>query len=167
MNRRIIFLVGFLLVLCSMFMIPMTNVNAEDINNKLVDGSYLTDKESSTGKSKSNNLLRGAYLMDGDSTISRAGRGRIYAYGATTANTTVDFVGIIVYVDQYNEETGYWEQIDSWSAENSDTYYISTSKTLKVDRGYYYRVHSDHVAGNENARPFDEAISYTDGIWID
>ncbi len=31
-------------------------------------------------------------------------------YASTTANMTVDYVGVNVYVDQYNEETGKWEE---------------------------------------------------------
>lgn len=166
MRKKILSFVVFLSILCSVFSISAVNVKAEDVKTKQVDGSYLTTQEISTGTVRAGSLSRGAYLMDGDSTISKAGRGRIYAYGATTANTTVDYVCVIVYVDQYNEETDAWQQIDAWVAENDNTYYIATSKTLTVDRGYYYRVHSDHIAGNEEDRPFDAATSLTDGIWI-
>lgn len=44
------------------------------------------------------------------------------------------------------------------------TYYMSTAKSLKVDRGYYYRVHCNHIAGNEY--PYEEEFSVTNGILI-
>ena len=42
--------------------------------------------------------------------------------------------------------------------------YLSTAKSLKVDRGYYYRVHCNHIAGNEY--PYEEDFSVTNGILI-
>lgn len=165
MKKRALSRICSLLLMCSMMFIFAIDVKAEGEDLKLVDGSYLTMEDSSTGTAR-NPLLRGEYLMDGDSTISKAGVGRIYAYGATTANTTVDFVSVVVYVDQYNEEDDVWEQIDTWTEEATNTYYVSTSKSLKVDRGYYYRVRCSHFAGDEDDRPYDTAISYTDGIYI-
>ena len=47
----------------------------------------------------------------------------------------------IVYVDRYDEKNDEWGQIDAWVAEDENTYYMSTAKSLKVERGYYYRVH--------------------------
>ena len=41
---------------------------------------------------------------------------------------------------------------------------MSTARSLKVDRGYYYRVHCNHIAGNEY--PYEEDASFTDGILI-
>lgn len=167
MRKKFISMLVSFFVVCGMIFSSILNVCAEDKELVQVDGSYLTHEDSSTGTVLSNPLLRGTHLMDGDSTISKAGRGRIYAYGATTANHTVDYVAVIVYVDRYNEETGKWGQIDCWTEEKEDTYYVATSKTITVERGYYYRVHSDHFAGNDDDDLYDEAISYTDGIWID
>ena len=63
------------------------------------------------------------------------------------ANHDVDKLAVLVYVDQYNEETGDWEQVYSWAKEAENTYYVSTGKTLQVPRGYYYRVHCDALCG--------------------
>lgn len=49
-------------------------------------------------------------------------------------------------------------------AEDENTAYMSTARSLKVDRGYYYRVHCNHIAGNEY--PYEEDASFTDGILI-
>ena len=102
--------------------------------------------------------------MDGESTISKAGISRIYAYGATTANHKVKYMATIVYVDRYDEKNDEWGQIDAWVAEDENTYYMSTAKSLKGDRGYYYRVHCNHIAGNEY--PYEEEFSVTNGILI-
>lgn len=167
MKKRIISSICSLLVLCSMLFVAAVDVNAETSELKEVDGSYLTFDEESKGSTADNDLLRGVHLMDGDSIISKAGKGKIYVYGETSANHTVDYVAVIVYVDRYHEDTGRWGQVDYMIEEQTDNYYAVTAKTLKVEGGYYYRVHSDHIAGNKDEKPYDTAISYTDGIWIE
>lgn len=167
MLKKILSVCSSLCFLCAMVLTVSVNVYAEDNKNidKLVDGSYLTYDEYSFGTS-SNPLQRGEHLMDGDSIISKTGNGRIYTYGQTTANHDVDFVAVLVYVDRYDESDGLWGQIDAHLKDARDTYYVISTKTLKVDRGYFYRVHCDHLAGNDDEEFYDEAISATNGIWI-
>lgn len=167
MMKKILSVLGALCILCTMVMTVSVNVYAEDDKNidKLVDGSYLTYDDYSFGTS-SNPLQRGEHLMDGDSIISKTGNGRIYTYGQTTANHDVDFVAVLVYVDQYDESDGLWGQIDGRAKDARDTYYVISTKTLSVERGYFYRVHCEHFAGNDDEEMHDSAISYTDGIWI-
>ena len=167
MRKRILSLVCATIMACGMILTSQVNVNAEDNEVGKIDGSYLTTEETSTGTVQSNPLARGQFLMEGESTITRAGSGRIYVYGSTTANTTVDFVSVIVYVDQYCEEDDRWHQVDAWVEDDIDTYFVASSKTLRVDKGYYYRVHCEHFAGNEEDYPYDCANSVTNGIWID
>lgn len=92
--------------------------------------------------------------MDGECSITKAGTKRIYAYGATTANHTVDTISVIVYVEKYNEKDGKWHQIDAFSKKIENDYYVATSKSIQVERGYYYRVHADHFVrmGNSQQR---------------
>ncbi|MCI9603098.1 MAG: hypothetical protein HFH19_02540 [Ruminococcus sp.] len=167
MRKRIIATLSSLFIFISMFCITLVNANAEEIENKkiAVDGSYLIYEEYSQGTS-ANSMLKGEHLMTGDSIISKTGNGRIYTYGQTTANHDVDFVAVLVYVDRYDESDGLWGQIDARAKDARDTYYIISTKTLSVDRGYFYRVHCDHFAGNDDEEFYDEAISYTNGIWI-
>ncbi len=167
MEKRIISIIGSVLVLCSMFFMVSMNANAEDTRSGgiIVDGSYLTYDDYSYGTSV-NPMLRGEHLMTGDSIISKTGNGKIYTYGQTTANHDVDFVAVLVYVDRYDESDGLWGQIHARAEDARDTYYIVSTKTLKVDRGYYYRVHCEHFAGNDDEEMYDSAISFTDGIWI-
>lgn len=166
MKKRILSAVSMLAIVCTMVFGQALNASAEENDKKMVDGSYLTMEDSSEGFTESNPLLRGEHLMDGNSGISKAGRGRIYAYGATTANHDVDFIAVIVYVDQYNEEADAWDQIATWTVEDENTYYVSSGKVVLVDRGYYYRVHCDHFAGNKTDPMYDEDISFTDGIFV-
>lgn len=141
------------------------NVRAEDSSNIIVDGSLLTQDDSSIGIS-SNHMLRGKHLMDGESGISKAGIGRIYVYGQTTANHVVDFVAVLMYVERLDESDGEWGHVEAYTADARNKYYVIVDDTIKVDRGYYYRVHCDHIAGNDDEELYDEAVSYTNGIKV-
>ena len=102
--------------------------------------------------------------MTGDCTISKAGRGRVYAYASTTATHEVNYIATIVYVDRYLEDVDAWGQVDWWMEDVENDIFLSTAKTINVDRGYYYRVRARHVAGNVS--PYEETASFTDGIFI-
>lgn len=135
--------------------------------DRLVDGSYLTMEDSAEGTIQSRDVLRGQHLMDGNSGISKAGRGRIYAYGATSANHDVEKIAVIVYVDRYIEELDKWGQVATFTAEDANTYYVSVGKVVQVERGYYYRVRCDHIAGNPSVNEIDTDASFTNGILAD
>lgn len=166
-KRRIISMLGILILTLSVYGRLPLEVNASDTNSIKSDGSYLLKTDSSTGTTKENIFTRGEHLMDGECSITKSGRGRIYVYASTTGDHIVDYISTVIYVDQFNEKTGKWEQIDCWQVEDYNKYYVSTSKSMVVDRGYYYRVHADHVAGMNDNYPYDQATSLTDGIWID
>lgn len=164
MKKKILSLLISSGILISVLAVSMTNVEASDNELKKVDGSYLTLEESSTGTSF-NNLTRGKHMMDGECSISKAGTNRVYAFGATTANHEVDYLAVIVYVDRYHEDTGRWGQVDWWMVEDENDYFVYTGKTITVDRGYYYRVHTDHFV-REGDDPMEETFSLTNGIWV-
>lgn len=159
-KKKLLSALSLALVVCFLF---CGTTNAAD-SAKQVDGSWLTDQESAVGYSQ-NSLERGVHLMEGQSAVTKAGNQKIYAYASTTANHVVNHISVIIRVERYNEDTGRWAHVDGWVAEGENTYYVSTGKTLNVDGGYYYRVTGSHYAGNEN--PYEETISFTDGIWID
>lgn len=144
-----------------LFMGASSKVKASD--DKVVDGSYLTETEYSEGQS-SNIGTRGKYIMLGECSITKAGRSRIYVYASTTANNTVNYVATIGYVDEYNEKDDAWDQIHYFDKDGEDTYFVVTSQYLSVDSGKYYRVRADHFAGMEY--PYEETYSFTDGILI-
>lgn len=164
MKKRILSLLTSLAILCSIFVVSEKTVQASDNELKKVDGSYLTMNEYSEGHS-SNGISRGIHMMDGECSITKAGRDEIYCYGATTANHEVDYLAVVVYVDQYQEELDEWWQIDAWSVEETDNYFVHTDKTLEVPRGYYYRVHADHFV-SDGEDPVEETFTATDGIYL-
>ena len=163
-SKKIASFITSIMVFCCIVGVSLTNVKADDSAPKLVDGSYLTSADSSTGYTPKNNE-RGKHLMDGQCSISKTGTKRIYTYGATTANHTVDAIAVIVYVDKYNEKDGKWHQIDAFSKKIENDYYVATSKSIQVDRGYYYRVHADHFV-RMGEEPIEETCSFTDGILV-
>lgn len=131
---------------------------------RCVDGSYLTQQEEANGSYVSKS--RGAYMMEGDCSISKAGRHRIYVTGSTTANTVVPRIGVTMYVEYYDAADDSWYQLDSWDVTDTNKYYISTSKSIVVTGGTYYRVIAEHqCAPLDNSG--DVGFSATDGIWID
>lgn len=166
MNKRIqsmaitLFFVGVLLLGQGLTVLAKTE-------DRLVDGSYLTMEDSAEGTIQSRDVLRGQHLMDGNSGISKAGRGRIYAYGATSANHDVEKIAVIVYVDRYIEELDKWGQVATFTAEDTNTYYVSVGKVVQVERGYYYRVRCSHYAGNPSVNEIDTDASFTNGILAD
>lgn len=164
MKKRILSFVTSTIFLCGVSVFSVTNVNASNNGLKKVDGSYLTTEDSARGVS-TDSLARGKHLMTGECSISKAGTKRIYAFGATTANHEVDYLAVIVYVDQYNEETDEWWQVDWFVEEDTNDYFVYASKSITVDRGYYYRVHADHLV-QKGDDPMEETFSYTNGIMV-
>ena len=163
-SKKIASFITSIMVFCCIVGVSLTNVKADNSAPKLVDGSYLTSADSSTGYTPKNNE-RGKHLMDGQCSISKTGTKRIYAYGSTTANHTVDAVAVIVYVDRYHESDGKWHQIDAFSKKVENDYYSAISKSIQVDRGYYYRVHAEHFV-RMGEEPVEETYSYTNGILV-
>ena len=162
-SKKIVSVITSVMAFCCIVGVSLTNVKADDSAPKSVDGSYLTSADSSTGYTPNNE--RGKHLMDGQCSITKSGTKRIYTYGATTADHTVDALAVIVYVDQYNEKDGKWDQIDAFSKKVENDYYVATSKSIQVDRGYYYRVHASHIVRMAGS-PDEETFSYTDGILV-
>ncbi|HJA06954.1 MAG TPA: hypothetical protein H9798_07435 [Candidatus Mediterraneibacter pullicola] len=160
MKKRILSALGSLMVFCMVMGVSVINAEASEM--KMVDGSYLTTDETSTGYSGPR--TRGLYLMDGECSITKAGRNRVYAYASTTANQEVKYMATLVYVERYMEDVDAWEQVDWWMVEAQNDYYLSTAKTITVDRGYYYRVRANHIAGD--VYPYEETASVTNGILV-
>ena len=161
MKKKIMSTLSLILSVCFLF---CGTINAEETSLKQVDGSYLTNQEMSEGTTK-NDLTRGEYLMDGSCTISKAGIGKIYVYGQTTAHETVDKVVVVVYIEKYNAKTDKWDRLDVFTKDSEDNYYVSFGKRINVERGTYYRVRSEHFVFKGDK--FEETFCSTDGIMID
>ncbi|MDD3360958.1 MAG: DUF6147 family protein [Hespellia sp.] len=163
MKKRVLSMLCAIVMLMGIVVVPTVETYAAE-GDRCVDGSYLTQQEEANGSYTSKS--RGAYMMEGDCSISKAGRHRIYVTGSTTANTVVPRIGVTMYVQEYNKTDDAWYQIDGWDTTGTDKYYISTSKSIVVTGGTYYRVAADHQCA-----PLDDegdiGFSATDGIWID
>lgn len=162
-GKKLMSVLCMAVLLGSVMAVSASEVQASEEQTKKVDGSYLTMQESASGTSQNENA-KGQYILLGECSITKAGRNRIYVYSGTTARTTVNLVSTIVYVDRYNEGKDAWGQIDAWSADVENDYFVSTAKYITVEPGYYYRVRADHFAGMEY--PYEETYSFTDGIMI-
>jgi hypothetical protein len=124
----------------------------------MIDGSYLVKDEESTGATTP--MTRGEDLMTGYSKVRRLGAGEIYAGGTTIAAHAVDRIGVGVIVERAKEGDTSWEFYDTWQKFNENTDRVSSSKRLKVEGGYYYRVRCLHSAG------VDMSSSFTDGVYV-
>ena len=162
MKKKIMSTLSLILSLCFLF---CGTINAEETSLKQVDGSYLTNQEKAEASTEKDDIARGDHLMDGSCTISKAGIGKIYVYGQTTAHHTVDKVEVIVYVEKYNAKTDNWDMVDVFTKESKDSNYVSFGKRINVERGTYYRVRSDHFV--TKGKEFEETYCFTDGIMID
>lgn len=163
MKKRVLSMLCAVVVMMGIVAVPTVELRATE-GDKCVNGSFLTQREESSGSYVSKS--RGAYMMEGDCSISKAGRHRIYVTGSTTANTVVPRIGVTMYVEEYNKAADAWYQLDSWDVTDTNKYYISTSKSIVVTGGTYYRVIAEHqCAPLDNSG--DVGFSATDGIWID
>ncbi|RHV32206.1 hypothetical protein DXB59_14165 [Ruminococcus sp. OM05-10BH] len=101
---------------------------------------------------------RGAYLQSGYSKINKAGEGKIAAGGSTAAQQVVSEVSINVNVER--KVNGSWVHYTSWTTTKKNAVAVTSSKTLTVPKGYYYRVRSVHYANS------DVSSSATGGLYI-
>lgn len=121
-----------------------------------VDSSYITSEDYSEGVIEA--LPWGTYLKSGNSTVANAGNGKVSAGGATVGQKVVSEIKVAVRLQKL--VNGNWQAYRFWSAANTNSAYVSLTKTVSVDRGYYYRVYSTHTAGGETSS------SSTNGIYI-
>lgn len=156
MKKKVVSMITVLVMtfgMCSM--IPMDSVKAAE--ESTVDGSVLlNDSEESVGEMESE--TKGQYLQTGSSKIVKSGTGKITVGATTIAQKTVSSIKVTVVVERL--VSGSWVSYTSWVASKSDAYSVSTSKTLTVPRGYYYRVRSIHNANS------DRGTSNTNALYV-
>lgn len=158
MRKKIVSMIVAVSLATGIFtMFPAGQVRAAE-ESITVDGSVLLeDAEESIGEMSVQ--TKGQYLQSGSSKIVRAGVGKIAVGGTTIAQKTVSKIKVSVIVEQLVK--GSWLRYTSWSVSETNDYSVSTSKTLTVPRGYYYRVRSIHNANS------DIGNSNTSGLYVD
>ena len=155
MRKKIVSMIVAVSLVTGLFtMIPAEQAKAAE-EKITVDGSVLLeDAEESVGEM--NLQTKGQYLQSGSSKIIRAGTGKITVGGTTIAQRTVSTIQVSVMVERL--VNGNWLSYTSWSASKTNTYSVSTSKTLTVPRGYYYRVRSIHNANSDRGNSNTNAL---------
>lgn len=141
-------------------MIPQAAVEAADSTEyqvgDYVDGSLLTSDDYSEGTALP--MTRGIYYKSGTSSISKVGTGKIAASGSTVGQMSVSSISVTVRVERLVGSS--WQIYTSWSSTRYNAASVTSSKTLSVPQGYFYRVHSIHYANS------DTSSSVTGGVWI-
>lgn len=155
--KKAISILMSLIMIIGVGMSEELQVQAED-EILYVDGSHLLEDETETVGDMEISTW-GYYLQSGSSTLSEISSGKIGAGGDTSANRIVDEISVTVVVQRL--VNGSWQNYLTWSASKTNAAYVSTSKTLYVPTGYYYRVSCSHYAST------DSGHSYTDGLYID
>lgn len=142
----------------SMLVVSGVQVQASG-NLSIIDGSYLTHDEESTGYT--NHVARGEDLMTGYSKGVRLDAGVFYAGGTTIARQTVERVGVAVIVERALEDDEEWTFYDCWEKFNENADRVGANRRLEVEGGYYYRVRCTHSAND------DMSSSFTNGVYIE
>ena len=140
MKKRILSVMSSLVMAGCILGTSSVAVNAQE-NEKIVDGSALTTNDTSTGIS------------------------RVYCYGSTTANHEVDKLAVIVSVERCKDDSDDWGYFDSFVEMKETDYFVYATKTVTVDRGYYYRVCASHIV-RKGDDPVEETYSFTNGIKV-
>lgn len=154
--KKIIAMILALIMIVSFGMAGTMQVQAVD-EPICVEGSYLLDNENESIVDMKVSTW-GYYLKSGSSTLSKIGTGKIGVGGDTTAQRVVDEISVTVVVQRL--VNGSWVNYHTWTAEKTNAAYVSTSKTLTVPTGYYYRVCCTHCASTNTG------FSNTDALYI-
>ena len=158
MRKKIVSMIVAVSLATGLFvMIPAEQVKAAEEIIMVDDSVLLENAEESIGEMVVQ--TKGQYLQTGSSKIVRAGTGKIAVGGTTIAQKQVSQIKVSVMVERLLN--GKWASYTSWSASKTNAYSVSTSKTLTVPRGYYYRVRSIHNANS------DIGNSNTNALYVD
>lgn len=156
MKKKLVAIITIIAMTVGTF-VAIPSETARAAEETLVDGSVLlNDAEESVGEMEPE--ARGQYLQTGTSKIVRAGTGKITVGATTVAQKQVSTIKAAVMVERL--VNGNWVSYTSWTASKTNAYSLTTSKTLTVPRGYYYRVRSIHNANS------DRGTSNTDALYV-
>ncbi|MCD7764681.1 MAG: DUF6147 family protein [Lachnospiraceae bacterium] len=134
---------------------------ADDQLGTVVDGSLLT--EETEVESVVYPLARYSYLATGTGTLTLTGTRTVRMTGSTTATSSVDRIKVQMYLQRL--KNGTWVNYQTGTLGiKYNTYYVSTTDTITVEGGYYYRACGAHAATEGSTT--DSTSSYTDGMWI-
>ena len=117
-------------------------------------------------------VTRGNFFMGADLVVKNNGDGTVGALAIAYTSTPVDEAYISVYLDQWDETTERWRQVDYYEAEFYSKDYPEGLETPTIDisfinqpRGYYYRLRG--VFGVVYNGAFEAFSPTTDGVLLD
>jgi hypothetical protein len=115
---------------------------------------------------------RGEFFMSADLVVKNNGNGTIGALAIAFTSVPVDEAYISIYLDQWDEKTERWRQVDYYEAEFYSKDYPEGLETPTIDisfinqpRGYYYRLRG--VFGVVYNGAFEAFSPTTDGVLLD
>ena len=154
MKRNMLAMVMVVVLGITGFMNWTTSVKAEVVSED-VDISSIFTEEALIGYAELQS--RGIYLVGGYSIINKISSTKVGAGGVTEAA-----IRCTVKVNPILEKkvNGSWARVTSWSQTNQSAFSATVSKSVTVDKGYYYSVRSYHYAG------IDVTGSGTDALWV-
>lgn len=154
MRRNVLAMVMAVVLGITGFINWTTSVEAEVISED-VDLSDIFTKEALIGYAELQS--RGIYLVSGYSIINKISSTKVGAGGVTEAA-----IRCTVKVNPILEQkvNGSWVRVTSWSQTNSSALSAAVSKSVTVNRAYYYCVRSYHSASS------DASTSWTDALWV-
>lgn len=134
---------------------------ADELLGTVVDGSVLTDKTEVGDTVYARE--RGAYFSSGSGHLIIAGTGSVQVSGSTNAYQNVDEIKVTLRLQRL--VNGSWTTVATLGPTTKyNTYYVSSSKTYSVARGYYYRVKGSHSV--KEGSKTESASSATDAVWV-
>ncbi len=162
MNKFLKKIIELGLTICLIMGMCITIYASEYPDNlgEVVDGSVLTDEDSSEGIFY--NPARGNILNRGVAQIANNGNGSVNAYGAVMAAVQCDTLRLEINVQRL--EGSSWVNVKHYSTSASNTSLLTKSYNCTVTKGYYYRVMAGCIATKGGTT--ETQMPVTNGIWI-
>lgn len=109
-------------------------------------------------------VARGSHLNYGYSEIAKLTSTRAAILVTTQAHHVCPEIHTNVYVDQYDPDTGEWNQWRYWEYSSTNASFLSKSMEIIVRSGYYYSVRGYHICIHGDVMESGETV--TDGVYI-
>lgn len=154
MKRNILAMVMAVILGITGLMSWTTSVKAK-VESEDIDISSIFTEEALIGYIELQS--RGIYLIGGYSVINKISSTKVGAGGTTEAAIRCT-VKINPIVEQ--KVDGSWVRVTSWNQTNQSALSVTSSKSVTVDKGYYYYVKCYHSASS------DASSSWTDALWV-
>lgn len=163
------------LLIAVMLMLMVNTAYASDLTWSTALGHHNQSRLLASGtvssKDISPNTARGEYLSTGMLEIVNQSNGSIYICVDTLAHIGVDRIRHTVFLDQWDEKTKTWVQVDSWEFERTkeqeggELSMMTDTITIKnVATNRYYRARALHMV--EIGDEIEGCATETDGVLI-